>query len=161
MLTRDALRIALQIALVCLAAYLGGFYFTHMFHGATAAIGGLWALISGMVVLQATRRDTLASAWPQVLGTFIGAVISAVYLSLLPFNPFGMAAVIGVVMLLCHVLSIPDQARLASSTVAMIMVLSTLHPGFNPALNAALRFMEACIGTTLVLVAVLLWPRPD
>jgi len=50
MLKGDDLRIALQIALVCLAAYLGGFYFTHLFHGASAAIGGLWALISGVVV---------------------------------------------------------------------------------------------------------------
>ncbi|MGO9139778.1 MAG: FUSC family protein [Syntrophales bacterium] len=139
----------------------GGFYFTHLFHGASAAIGGLWALISGVVVLQATRRDTLASAWLRVLGTFIGAVISAVYLSFLPFNAFGMAAVIGVVMLLCHVVGIPDHARLASITVAVTMVLSTIHPGFNPVLNATLRFVENCIGTALAVVAVLLWPRLD
>jgi uncharacterized membrane protein YgaE (UPF0421/DUF939 family) len=159
--TRDALRIAFQIAIVCLTTYLGGSYFTYLFHGASAAIGGLWSLISGMVVLQATRRDTLASAWLQVLGTFIGAVISAAYLSFLPFNPFGMAIVIGLVMLICQVLGIPNHARLASSTVAMIMVVSTLHPGFNPALNAALRFAEACIGTALAVAAVLLWPEPD
>ena len=60
--TRDDLRLALQIALVCLTSYLAGFYFTHLFLGASAAIGGLWSLISGVVVLQATRRDTWASA---------------------------------------------------------------------------------------------------
>ncbi|MGA9460663.1 MAG: hypothetical protein WBV16_13260 [Desulfobaccales bacterium] len=60
--TRDDLRIALQIGLVCLESYLAGFYFTHLFLGAWAAVGGLWSLISGVVVLQATRRDTWASA---------------------------------------------------------------------------------------------------
>ena len=161
MLTQDALRIAIQTALVCLAAYLGGFYFTHLFHGASEAIGGLWALISGVAVLQATRRDTWASAWLQVMGTFIGAVVSTVYLSFLPFNPFSMAVVIGVVMLLCKVLGIPEHARLASIAVAVIMVVSTLHPGLNPVLNAALRFTESCIGTALAVVAVLIWPEPD
>ncbi len=159
-LTRDVLRIALQASLVCLAAYPGGFYFTRLFHGASAAIGGLWSLVSGVVVLQATRRDTLASAWLRVPGTFIGAAISALYLSFLPFNPFGMAAVIGVVMLLCQILGIPDHARLASITVAVIMVLSSVHPGLNPVLNAALRFSESCIGTALAVAAVLLWREP-
>ena len=72
-----------------------------------------------------------------------------------------MAAVIGVVMLLCQVLGAPDHARLASITVAVIMVLSTLHPGFNPVLNAALRFSESCIGAALAVVGVLLWPEPE
>ncbi|MGC2434180.1 MAG: FUSC family protein [Desulfobaccales bacterium] len=159
--TRDDLRLALQIALVCLTAYLAGFYFTHLFLGASAAIGGLWALISGVVVLQATRRDTWASASLRVLGTFIGAVASAIYLSFLPFNPFGMAAVIGVVILLCQVLGIPDHARLASIVVAVIMVFSSFHQEVSPLLKATLRFVESFIGTSLAVVAVLLWSKPD
>jgi len=40
-----------------------------------------------------------------------------------------MAVVIGVVMLLCWFLGIPDHARPASINVAMIIVLSTFHLG--------------------------------
>ena len=72
-----------------------------------------------------------------------------------------MAAVIGVVMLLCEVLGIPDHARLVSINVAVIMVLSTFHPGLNPVLTATLRFIENCIGTALAVLAVLLWRGPD
>ena len=111
--------------------------------------------------LQATRRDTWASASLRVLGTFIGAVASAIYLSFLPFNPFGMAAVIGVVILLCQVLGIPDHARLASIVVAVIMVFSSFHQEVSPLLNATLRFVESFIGTSLAVVAVLLWSKPD
>jgi uncharacterized membrane protein YgaE (UPF0421/DUF939 family) len=96
-----------------------------------SALGGLWALISGIVVLQATRRETWASAWLRVLGTFVGAVISSIYLPFLPFNPLGMALTVGVTVLLCQTIGTPDHARLAAFTVAVIMVISTLHPEVN------------------------------
>jgi uncharacterized membrane protein YccC len=158
-MSRDALRIAVQNALVCLLAYLGGLYFTQAFHGSTSLMGALWSAISGIVVLQATRRDTLASAWLRVLGTLIGAGISAAYLSILPFSPLGMAAAIGVTMLLCQFLGVPDHARLAAITVAVIMVVSRLNPAMNPIINASLRFGESCIGAAVAVLAVLLWPE--
>ncbi|MGA8573184.1 MAG: hypothetical protein ACLP7A_13940 [Desulfobaccales bacterium] len=72
-----------------------------------------------------------------------------------------MAAVIGVVILLCQVLGIPNHARLASIAVAVVMVFSTFHLALGPPLNATLRFIESLIGTALGVVAVLLWPQPD
>src|SRR3974377_1139139 len=149
MLTRDEFRIAVENTLVCLFGYLGGYYVTALFYAPSAALGGLWALISGIVVLQATRRETWASAWLRVLGTFIGAIISSIYLSFLPFNPLGMALTVGVTVLLCQFIGIPDHARLAALTVAVIMLISSLHPEYHPLLNALLRFMESAIGTLL------------
>ena len=160
MLTRDACRIAVQNTLVCLFGYLGGYYLTTLFRIPGAALGGLWALVSGIIVLQATRRETWASAWLRLLGTSIGAVISGVYLFLLPFSPLGMALTIGVTVLLCQFIGIPDHARLAALTVAIIMVVASLHPGINPVVNALLRFIESCIGTVLAVVAAVLWPEP-
>jgi uncharacterized membrane protein YccC len=157
---RDALRIAVLNFLVCLFAYLGGYYLTTALHLPGSALGGLWALISGIVVLQATRRETWASAWLRVLGTLVGAAISGVYLTLLPVNPLGMAVAIGVTVLLCQFIGIPDHARLAALTVAVIMVISSLHPEVNPVVNAVLRFIESCIGTALAVMMVLLWPEP-
>jgi uncharacterized membrane protein YgaE (UPF0421/DUF939 family) len=158
--TRDALRIAVENTLVCLLGYLGGYYMTTLIHLPGSELGGLWALISGIVVLQATRRETQASAWLRVLGTFVGAVISGIYLLLLPFNPLGMALTIGVTVLLCQFIGIPDHARLAALTVALIMVISSMHPDINPVINAVLRFLESCIGTGLAVLMVLLWPEP-
>jgi uncharacterized membrane protein YccC len=159
-ISRDAARIALQIALVSLASYACGSYFTGLFHGASARIGGLWSMVSGIVVLQATRRTTWSSAWLRVLGTLIGSIIGAVYLSLLPFSAIGMAVCIFGTVLLCHAARIPDHARLAALTVAVIMVLSSVNQALSPILNAALRFAESCIGTALAVLAVLMWPGP-
>ena len=111
----------------------------------------------------AQKRATIyfdVSAWLRVLGTFVGAVISSIYLSFLPFSPLGMAVTVGVTVLLCQFIGIPDHARLAALTVAVIMVISSLHPEYHPFLNALLRFMESAIGTVLAVVVVLLWPEP-
>jgi hypothetical protein len=62
MISPAAIRVAVQIALVSLASYLAGLHFTGLFHGASASIGGLWSAVSGIVVLQATRRETWSSA---------------------------------------------------------------------------------------------------
>jgi uncharacterized membrane protein YccC len=143
-----------------LASYACGSYFTGLFHGASARIGGLWSMVSGIVVLQATRRTTWSSAWLRVLGTLIGSIIGAVYLSLLPFSAIGMAVCIFGTVLLCHAARIPDHARLAALTVAVIIVLSSVNQALSPILNAALRFAESCIGTALAVLAVLMWPGP-
>lgn len=157
---RSALRVAAENALVSLLAYLGGFYVTALLGGGSSTIGALWAVISGLVVLQTTRQDTLASAGLRILGTLIGAIVSAVYLSLLPFNAVGMAASVGATVLLCQGLRVPDHARLASITVAVIMVISARNPGLDPKLNAALRFIESCIGAGIaVAIVAALSPR--
>ena len=161
MISRDAARVALQSALASLVSYWCGFYFTSFFHGASASLGGLWSLISGLVVLQATRRNTWSSAWLRILGTLVGAIISAAYLSLLPFTALGMAASMLVTILLCHAARIPDHARLAALTVAVIMVLSSENPTLNPVLSAALRFTESCIGTAIAVLTVVMWSGPE
>jgi uncharacterized membrane protein YccC len=156
---KRALRVAIQEGAVCFLAYLGGVYLTLVIEGTPSQIGALWCVISGIVVLQATRQETLASVWLRVLGTLIGAVISAIYLLILPFHPVGLAASIGLTMLLCEILHLPGHARLASITVAVIMIVSMIHPQMNPLINAGLRFVESCIGATLAMLAALAWPE--
>ena len=159
--TLSIFRPAVQNALVCLLAYLAGFHLSWAVGGAPTYIGALWATISGIVVLQGTRRATIDTAWLRVLGTLIGSIISALYLSLLPFSPLGMATSIGIAVLLCNLFGFPDHARLAALTVAVIMVVSIVDPKINPLINAGLRFAESCIGTGLAVLAVVLWPEGD
>ena len=112
-------------------------------------------------MLQSTRRNTWSSACLRILGTLVGSIISAVYLSRLPFSALGMAACIFATVLLCHTVRIPDHARLAAITVALIMVMSGIHPGLSPVLSAVLRFCESCIGTAVAVLGVLLWSDSD
>jgi uncharacterized membrane protein YccC len=159
MIARESVRVAVRFSLVTLSSYLCGVSFTGAFHSASARTGGLWAVMSGVVVLEQTRRETWSSAWRQVLGTLVGSIVSFAYLSALPFTAAGMAASIFVAVLLCHALRIPGHARLAALAVGVVMVVSSLHPTLHPRRNAVLRFSEACIGTTMAALAVLVWPE--
>jgi len=105
-----------------------------------------------------TRRETTASASLRVLGSAIGALTSAIYLSVLPFHPVGMAIAIFATVLICTALNVPSHGRLAAITVIVVMVTASLDPRLNPGLNALLRLAESCIGTGVALVAVWLWP---
>jgi len=160
MISLETIRITVQITFVSFVSYLLGFHFTSLFHGESASIGGLWATLSSFLVLQASRHDTWSSALLRVFGTAIGAVVSAAYLIVLPFGPIGMAVSIFVTVLLCHAVQVPDHARLAARTVAIVMVTASLHPTLSPILNAALRLGESFIGTVIAVLVALIWIGP-
>ena len=108
--SRDDLLVAARTAIVCLAAYMAGASFTSLFHAGSAILGGVWSVVSAIVVLQATLEDTRGSALLRVLGTLIGAVVAALYLALFRFDPVGMAVCVGLTVLLCQVCGVPDHA---------------------------------------------------
>lgn len=62
-----------------------GFWFTRLFPGDLPKIGGLWSAISAVVVTQVSRKDAASSDSLRVLGSAIGAITRAVYLTLLRF----------------------------------------------------------------------------
>ena len=153
----ERLRIPAEIALAALVAYGLGSWFTSLFPGYLPKIGGLWSAISAIVVTQATSKEALSSASLRILGSAIGAATSAVYLTLLPFHPAGMAVAIFATVLLCAAVNVPSHGRLAAITVIVVMVTSSLDPKLSPGLNALLRFAESCIGTGVAVLAVLIW----
>ena len=157
----DSARLAIQVAVVSLLSYLIGFRFTSLFHGGSASTGALWSMITGILVFQGTWRGTWSSAMIRVLGTLVGSVVSGVYLSLLPFSPLGMAGSILVTVLICHAAQIPDHARLASLTVAVVMVLASQNTSLSPPLGAMLRFGESCLGAAMALIVARLSPEPQ
>jgi len=154
----ERLRIPAQIAVAALVAYLLGFWFTSLFPGYLPKIGALWSAISAVVVTQVTRKDAASSASLRILGSAIGALTSALYLTLLPFHPLGMAAAIFATVVICAAINVPSHGRLAAITVIVVMVTGSLDPALSPGLNALLRFLESCIGTGVALLAVWLWP---
>ena len=153
----ERLRIPAEIALAALVAYWLGSWFTSLFPGYLPKIGGLWSAISAIVVTQATSKEALSSASLRILGSAIGAATSAIYLTLLPFHPAGMAVAIFATLLLCAAVNVPSHGRLAAITVIVVMVTSSLDPKLSPGLNALLRFAESCIGTGVAVLAVLIW----
>jgi len=152
------LQIPVEIALASLAAFVIGFHFTALFPGYLPKIGGLWSAISAIVVTQPSRREAISSASLRIIGSAIGALTSALYLSFLPFNSVGMAVVIFATVMICIALQMPNHARLAAITVLVVMVTASLDPKLSPQLNALLRLIESCIGTGMAVLVVALRP---
>jgi len=153
MLKPTVYKTVIENIVIAIAAYLLGFYFTSMFHIGTSEIGGLWSVISGLVVIEGRRPDTFKSAKLRVVGSFIGAVVSGVYLYFFSFTVIGFAACIGVGALVCYLLRIPSHIKLTGITISVIMIVSIITQNLAPFMNAALRFAESVIGT-LVAIAV-------
>jgi uncharacterized membrane protein YccC len=151
---------AIQFTLVSFLSFSLALLLTAGIPGAadSQTVGAMWAMISSIVVMQETRSATLDTAWLRIFGSLAGAVISAVYLTFLPFSTPGMALLIGLTVLICQVSGIPGHARLAALTVGVVMVISAMNPGVPPFVNAGTRFLEVIIGSTVAVAIVWAWP---
>jgi uncharacterized membrane protein YccC len=123
----------------------------------TRMIGAMWAMISGIIVTQDTRSATISMAWLRVLGSLIGAVFSAIFLILFPFTIPGMGILIGIVVFTCLLLGLPGHLRLAALTAGIVMVVSVQNPDIPPVLNAAHRFLEVIVGSSVAICAAWVW----
>jgi uncharacterized membrane protein YgaE (UPF0421/DUF939 family) len=137
-------------------AFTSGFYFTTLFHEPTSLVGGLWAVISAIIVLESTHVKTYGSAKSRIIGSLIGAIISGVYLFFFDFTIIGFLITIAIGVLVCLLFKIPNSIKLAGITISVVIIVSTVSEDLHPFTNAGLRFVESAIGTgTAILIAVL------
>jgi len=149
-----ALIVATEGILITFIGYYLGSRFTAIFNGPSAQVGGVWSVISGLVVLQSTIRETIQSSLLRTIGTFIGALLAAIYLWLFGFSLLGMALCAGLTLAICYLLDIFEYARLAAATVVIISALDQSAVGGAPFLNAFLRFAESTIGVGVCIISV-------
>lgn len=155
-----SVRTAIQFALVSFLSFSIAYGAAPFFEGSPESymIGAMWAMISGIVVMQETRSATLDTAWLRIFGSLLGAVISAAYLVFLPFSVLAMAALVGLTVMICQLLGFPGYARLAALTVGVVMVISAVNPDIPPLVNAATRFFEVIIGSSVAVLIIWVWP---
>lgn len=139
-----------------LLAYLTGIYITGSLHEASHWMGAMLACTSLVVVLQShSYRDSLRAGWTRVLGTFLGALVAYVYLSIWPFSVIGMLVSVFVLEMLCMLFDIYQNGRIATITLLIILLVSQMTPHIPPAENCLLRFTESVVG--VVVGVALLW----
>ncbi len=145
------LRVHLGTAfLKCIAvllSYFFGSYVTGHFHEESEVIGAMLACTSAIVVLQDNDlKNSLHNAWLRVLGTFIGAFIAWIYLLFYSFSVMGMVVAVFVLEIICMLLKVPDNGKMATITLAVVLLISKEYPGLPPWENGLLRFSEAAVG---------------
>lgn len=145
--SRIDLKMAVAKSAAVLASYLIGFYLTGSFHDESRYFGAMLASISSVVALQADVKTSIKQGWLRILGTFIGAVIATIYLLLFPFSIVGMIVSVFILAIICMVIKIPDDGRMATITLIVIMLISKSNPDIPPEINSLLRFIETSIGS--------------
>lgn len=130
-----------------LLSYFFGSYVTGHFHEESGFIGAILACTSSIVVLQENDlKNSLHNGWLRVLGTFIGAFIAWIYLLFYSFSIAGMIITVFILEIICMLLKVPDNGKMATITLTVVLIISRQFPGLPPWENGLLRFSEAAVG---------------
>jgi uncharacterized membrane protein YccC len=132
---------------------------------------GYWAAISALIVMQSNVGATLSASRTRLAGTAVGALVGGVFMAIfgpsltafgLGLTGFGLgltgfALAVAIAFFLCDWLRLAESQRLATVTVAIIMLIPATTSAWIVALH---RFVEVALGIVIALaVSLVLWPN--
>lgn len=120
---------------------------------------GLWCVVTAVIVLQANIGGTYKSIWDRLVGVFIGSAIGALVAFYFGPGATVLAVAFFFTIILCSLLGIPESYRMASLSVAIIMIPWQFHSSVDPWIDAFFRFLDTCLGfIPAILVTHFFWP---
>jgi uncharacterized membrane protein YccC len=147
--TAENAKQAIKTAIAGVAAM----YMTQLFH----LPEGYWAAISALIVMQSNVGATLSASRTRLAGTAVGAVVGGAFVALWGANILGFGLAVTIAFFVCTELHLAESQRLATVTVAIIMLVSRTSAAWVIALH---RFTEVTLGILIALVISLtLWPN--
>jgi uncharacterized membrane protein YccC len=88
---------ALEMAIACAISYWIITYGLAPFvDRASDFLGGMWAAVATVFVFRDRRAGSMSAGLSRLIATCVSFALSLLYLLVFPFQPLGMAAVIGV-----------------------------------------------------------------
>ena len=152
MLSRSASLESAKQAVKTAIAGLISLYITNVFH----LPEGYWAAISALIVMQSNVGATLNASRTRLAGTVVGAIVGGVFVALFGTNMMGFALAVAIAFFACDLLRLAESQRLATVTVAIIMLAGRTSSAWIIALH---RFSEVTLGILIaLLVSLTLWP---
>jgi uncharacterized membrane protein YccC len=128
-------------------------YLTNLFH----LPEGYWAAISALIVMQSNVGATLSASRTRLAGTAVGAIVGGLFFALFGTNILGFALAVAIAFFVCDSLHLAESQRLATVTVAIIMLIGRTSSAWIIALH---RFTEVALGILIaLLVSLTLWPN--
>ncbi len=115
-------------------------------------VGSLWAVIATVFVFRDSYLRSVRAAVSRMAATLVSFVICLIYLTFLPFQPWALAALIGVSALAVTLMGRPDDAITAGITTAVVMVTAALSPQ-HAWQQPILRLADTVIGIAVGIAA--------
>lgn len=143
---------SIRLSLAAGLAYFVGYYLTDWDKTIPQEIGGLWSVISAVLVLRLTNTEMLHASIDRVFGTLIGSVISAFYL-LFTDNIWFFPVAILIASLICHrIKPLKDSLFGATLAIVVILIVWQMSPQKSPWIFCLARFAESFIGVLISLI---------
>ena len=142
---------SLALAIACLVTYwltVHGLARIHSVSAADDVLGGVWAVIATVFVYRTSYDGSATAALGRMAATLLSFFLCLIYLLVLPVDPVGLAAMIGVSGLVATLLGRPQDAVTASITTAIVLGVASLSP-HNVWQQPILRLVDTALGTAV------------
>jgi uncharacterized membrane protein YccC len=120
---------ALNMAIACLIAY---WIMTHTLSRfvdeSSDFLGGMWAVVATVFVFRETRLGSLSAGIARLIATCVSFALCLLYLSLFPFTPVAMAALIAIGTLVMALVGRREDIVTVGITTAVVMVVAAKNP---------------------------------
>jgi uncharacterized membrane protein YgaE (UPF0421/DUF939 family) len=120
---------ALNMAIACLITY---WIMTRVLSGfvdkPSDFLGGMWAVVATVFVFRETRLRSLSAGIARLIATCVSFGLCLLYLSLFPFTPVGMSALIAIGTVAMALLGRRDDIVTAGITTVVVMVVAAMSP---------------------------------
>jgi len=122
------------------------------------ALGGMWAVVATVFLFRDSYNLSLAAAASRMAATLVSFVLCLAYLAFLPFNPLGLAILVGLSVLVTAMIGQPGAEITAGITTAVVLVVANLSP-HDAWRQPILRLADTAIGVAVGLLAAWLGLR--
>jgi uncharacterized membrane protein YccC len=143
------------LALACLASYALVVRLSSLVSwvGSTDhVVGGVWAVISTIIVSKNSYEQTNAAAVSRVYGTLVSMILCLIYLIFFPFHVWGLALLIGLSAFVTVLIGRPGDAAAAAIATAVLIGLAQLDP-HEAWRQPIIRLADTIIGAAVGLAA--------
>ena len=115
-------------------------------------LGGIWAVIATVFVYRTSYDRSATAALTRMSATLISFALCLLYLLILPFGSVGLAAMVGLSVLVMTLLGRPQDAVTAGITTAIVLGVAGLAP-HDAWQEPILRLADTALGTAVGLGA--------
>lgn len=147
---------AVILTSVILVSYFAGITTSSLFEFQNSYIGGLWCAVTAVVVFDDLPANSKNILRDRLLGTFVGALLAGLTISLLGHLVFSIILSLFLVCIFVILFKWEGALKIACITVLIVNITTTAYSTVEIWIASAMRFIDGVIGGSISLFATLL-----
>jgi uncharacterized membrane protein YccC len=145
---------ALEMAIACAISYwIITYGLAPVVDRAADFLGGMWAAVATVFVFRDTRANSVSAGLARLIATCVSFALCLLYLLLFPFQPVGMAVVIGVGTVVMMILGRREDIVTTGITTAVVMVVAGMSPQ-DAWQQPLLRLVDTVVGIAVGIACI-------